>query len=216
MKVASPFASASKKEKENTMAKKTTQSANKPVEDLPYSQMGDQNAEIFDFAVDKDFITSDGFIEVGGDIAGFWAPEEGEGLAGRIVDMRSMNSKKGGERSFFVVELERPCRVYDEENPNKAALAGARVAVWESFRTADLAKIYMDMPRIRMVYEGKKDTSNGYEVKLIRMAFEPEMAQVYMQRLQEARRENDRRLMEAVARADEASKALAGAPTAGN
>jgi hypothetical protein len=194
-------------------AKKTV---NKPVEDLPYlSEMGDQNAEIFDFAIDKDFITSEGFVEIGGDIAGFWAPEEGEGIAGRIVDMRSIHVKKGGDRSFFVIELERPCRIYDEENPNKAALAGARVAVWESFRTADLAKIYGDMPRIKMVYDGKKDTSGGFEVKLLRIAFEPEMAQLYMRRLQEARVDHDKQLVAAIAQAD-ASKANAGALTAGN
>jgi hypothetical protein len=194
-------------------AKKTV---NKPVEDLPYSsEMGDQNAEIFNFAADKDFINSEGFVEVGGDIAGFWAPEEGEGLAGRLVDMRTMNATKGGERSFFVIELERPCRIYDEENPNKAALAGARVAVWESFRTADLARIYGDMPRIKMLYEGKKDTSNGFEVKLMRLAFEPEMAQIYLRRLQEARAAHDKQLVAAIAQAD-ASKANAGALTAGN
>lgn len=158
------------------------------------------DAELFDFGAISDEELFAGLDEQAGDFDGFWHPEVGHGIRGRLLERRDM-PYRGDMRGFYLVELETPARVYNTEDPNgggKMVTAGKTVAVWEHYRLQELSQISALRPLCAIRYEGTEQTKSGNTVHKMKVGLSRD-ASVKLQELKEAKRAEEKAKLEAPA-----------------
>jgi hypothetical protein len=146
------------------MAKKTAKKMEDTEEMQPVPSSGGTEIYSFDAMSDEDLFA--GLDVQGSDISGFWDPEVGHGIRGKLLERRTMLSQ-GQDRGFYVVELETPARIYSEDDPDAMAMAGDRIAIWENYRLMELSQIAGLRPVIALRYRGATETKRGNTVKVI-------------------------------------------------
>lgn len=90
---------------------------------------------------------------------GWVQPSPGLTVAGKLLARKTMTTSNG-EGAFFLMELTAPCSVFDDEEEEKEAVAGEKVAVMERQGTKLLATLAPGTP-VLIKYVDKVKLANG-------------------------------------------------------
>ena len=137
--------------------------------------------ESFDDELDVEDIFGGDLVEIHRDIAGFWAPHEGEAVRGVLVGIRDDIPTAYGTRCYLLrIERGNPHALRAEGEEIRLE-PGQVLGIWESDALArELAQAAPYRPEVAIQYTAMTKTKKGYDLRQYRIALEPRVARAML------------------------------------